>query len=318
MKVIDLAIAADWEYDRDFVGLVEGEARTLGLSTLQIWPVNLPETLRALAAGETDIRFLVDRAVGASPEFHALQSIVRACGAGVLDPVEKVRWASDKATMHLEFIANGLATPYTVILPAFESRPDAGISTADLTPLGSPFFIKPANTTGGSLGVVPGAASLLDVALARRTYPTDKYLLQERIVPREADGRRFWFRGFFALGLVLCTWWDDRTHAYAELLADEIARYGLSELPGIVRRIAAVSGIRFFSTEVAMDARGRFIVIDYVNETCDMRLASVHADGVPDAVVGAVASRIAAFVRDGRTVRADEIGPHRKEREEEK
>lgn len=300
MKVIDLAIAADWEYDRDFAALVEGAARNLGLSTLQVWPANLPETLRELEAGEIDIRFLVDRAVGASPEFHSFQSAVHARGADVLDPVDKVRWASDKATMHLEFIANGLETPYTVILPSFESRPDAGISASDLVPLGTPFFIKPANTTGGSLGVVPGAASLLDVALARRTYPTDKYLLQERIAPREADGRRFWFRGFFALGLVVCAWWDDRTHAYAELLADEIAGYGLHELSGVVRKIAAVSGIRFFSTEIALDARDRFIVIDYVNETCDMRLGSVHADGVPDAVVGAVASRIAAFVRDAR------------------
>ncbi len=51
--------------------------------------------------------------------------------------------------MHLEFIANGLATPYTVILPSFESRPDPGISASDLAPLGKPFFIKPANTTGG-------------------------------------------------------------------------------------------------------------------------------------------------------------------------
>ena len=40
-------------------------------------------------------------------------------------------------------------------------------------------------------------------------------------------------------------------------------------------------------------------MIDYVNETCDMRLASVHADGVPDAMAGAIASRIAAFVRPG-------------------
>ena len=308
MKIIDLAFAADWEYDRDFAALVERSARRLGLSTLQIWPSDLPETLRALEAGEIDIRFLVDRAVGASPGFHALQRVVRARGADVIDPIEKVRWASDKATMHLEFIANGLATPYTVILPSFESSPNPGVSAAGLVPLGAPFYIKPANTTGGSLGVVPGAETLLDVALARRTYPTDKYLLQERIVPRETDGRRFWFRGFFALGLVLCAWWDDRTHAYRELLADEIAEYGLHGLYGIVRKIATVSGIRFFSTEIALDARGRLIVIDYVNETCDMRLASAHADGVPDAIAGAIASRIAAFVRDGREARAAGTG----------
>ncbi len=109
------------------------------------------------------------------------------------------------------------------------------------------------------------------------------------IVPLEADGRRFWFRGFFALGLVVCAWWDDRTHAYTELLADEVAGRGLRGLDGVVRRIAAVSGIRFFSTEIALDAARPLHRDPFTsNETCDMRLGSVHADGVPDAVVGAV------------------------------
>ena len=311
MKTIDLAMAADWDYDRDFIALVDRSARRLGLSTLEIWPADLPRTLKALEAGDLDIRFLVDRAVGASPGFHALERAVRARGADVLDPIEKVRWASDKATMHLEFIANGLTTPYTIILPSFEARPDLAISAADLVPLGIPFYIKPANTTGGSLGVVAGGATLLDVALARRTYPTDKYLLQERIETREKGGRRFWFRGFFALGLALCAWWNDRTHAYAELRADEIAAHGLYGLYGIVRRIAAISGIRFFSTEIALDARGRLVVIDYINETCDMRLASAHPDGVPDALAEAIALRIAAFVRDASEGRAAGSGAGR-------
>ena len=62
---------------------------------------------------------------------------------------------------------------------------------------------------------------------------------------------------------------------------DEAARHGLIPIYGIVRTIARVSRLRFFSTEVAMDVRGRFVVVDYVNEICDMRLRSVHADGCP-------------------------------------
>jgi hypothetical protein len=201
--------------------------------------------------------------------------------------------------MHLEFIANGLDTPHTVILPSFASRPEAGVTEADLLPLGSPFVIKPANTTGGSLGVVKEARTLDAVTAARRTYSTDKYLLQERIRPREEDGKRFWFRGFFILGLVQCAWWDDGTHLYAEIIPDDVERYGLHALYPIVRRIASVSKLRFFSTEIVRDETGRSIVVDYVNESCDMRLQSGHADGVPDALVAAVASRIASFVRDG-------------------
>ena len=146
----------------------------------------------------------------------------------------------------------------------------------------------------GSLGVIADAAGPADVLAARRTYPNDKYLLQEKVVPEVRAGRRSWFRGFYVLGEVHLTWWDDLTHVYAELGYDEAARSGLVPVYGIVRDIARVSKLRFFSTEVARDVRGRLLVVDYVNEICDMRLRSGHPDGVPDAVVGRIAGRIAA------------------------
>jgi hypothetical protein len=197
--------------------------------------------------------------------------------------------------MHLEFLTAGLETPHTVILPAANEAPDPALTPALLAPLGVPFVIKPANTTGGSVGVVADAASPADVLAARRTYPADKYLLQEKVVPETRDGRRFWFRGLYVLGEVYLTWWDDRTHLYAELGPDEAASLGLAPIYATVRTIARVSRVRFFSTEIARDVRGRLVVIDYVNEICDMRLRSVHPDGVPDAVVTRIADRIAAF-----------------------
>jgi len=137
--------------------------------------------------------------------------------------------------------------------------------------------------------------TLIDfVAWAIKTYPADKYLLQEKVVPETVDGRRSWFRGFYVLGEVHLTWWDDRTHIYAELGPDEAVSLGLAPIYAIVRTIARVSRLRFFSTEIARAAGGRIVVVDYVNEICDMRLRSVHPDGVPDAVVGRIADRIAA------------------------
>ena len=200
--------------------------------------------------------------------------------------------------MHLEFHAAGIRTPHTVILPAYASCPDPGLVPAALVPLGRPFYVKPANTTGGSLGVVAGAVSLDDVDLARRTYPADKYLLQEEVVPEERGGRRFWFRGYHAFGFVQAAWWDDRTHLYTAFGPGDIEAFGLAPLFEIVRRIAAVCGLEFFSTEIARDREGRWVAVDYVNESPDMRLQSRHADGVPDAVVEAVASRIAAWVAE--------------------
>jgi len=295
VKRYDLAITHDWEYDRDFVRLVEGAAGARGLATLLVAPSDIHAVLEDYRSGATDFRLLFDRASGASPEFIGLQALAVERGRDVLDPLDRIRWASDKATMHLELLSAGLAAPHTIILPSYAAQPETRVSPADLAPLGVPFVIKPANTTGGSLGVVADASTAADVTAARRTYPADKYLLQEKVRPEVLDGRRFWFRGFYVLGEVHLTWWDDRTHVYDELSNAEAGTRGLAPLYAMVRTIARVSKLRFFSTEVARDAAGRFVVVDYVNEICDMRLRSAHPDGVPDAVVRRIAERIAAY-----------------------
>jgi hypothetical protein len=290
----DLAVTHDWEYDADFVRLVEEAARARGLKTLLIPPAEVERALREFRAGAIDFGVLLDRGAGASPEFVALQALARERGRDVVDGLDQLRWASDKATMHLELLSAGVRTPYTQILPAFAVQPEIPLTAGDLAPLGAPFVIKPANTTGGSLGVIADAGGIDDVLAARKTYPADKYLLQEKVVPLVRNGRRHWFRGFYVLGEVHLTWWDDRTHVYAELGSDEAAAEGLAAVYRIVRTIARVSRLRFFSTEVAKDAAGRLLVVDYVNEICDMRLRSAHADGVPDTVVARIADRIAA------------------------
>lgn len=294
----DLALALDWEYDWDFLRLVEQRARALGLSTFIVWNNNLAGTLELLKAGRMRIRFLIDRASDAAAEFCPLQQLVAAGGGEVLEPLERLRWASDKATMHLEFIAHGLHTPFTIILAPFHSSEEVRLSVADLAHLGRPFVIKPANTTGGGLGVVEGAETLQDVLEARQEHRHDKYLLQQKVVPLERDGRQFWFRGYYVCGLTQCAWWNDRTHLYQVLTPEEVARYELSPLFDIVEKIAAICRLRFFSTEIALDRYGTFVVIDYVNELCDMRMQSRYADGVPDALVDAIATRLASYVRD--------------------
>ncbi|MBC7187240.1 MAG: hypothetical protein H5U38_09425 [Calditrichaeota bacterium] len=294
----DLALALDWEYDWDFVRLVARRAEDLGLRTLIVWKNNLAGTLELLAAGRVRIRFLFDRASDAAHEFYALQRLVAEQGGEVLEPLEKLRWASDKATMHLEFIANGLHTPFTIILPPFHSTEEVRLSVADLAHLGRPFVIKPANTTGGGIGVVEGAETLQDVLEARQEHRHDKYLLQQKVVPMERDGKQFWFRGYYVCGLTQCAWWNDRTHVYQMLTAEDIARYELAPLFSIVEKIASICHLRFFSTEIALNQQGTFVVIDYVNELCDMRMQSRYADGVPDELVDLIATRLASYVRE--------------------
>jgi hypothetical protein len=97
----DLALASDWEYDGDFFDLIVDEAQLLGLSTVVIWPADLAETSQAFRDGTLDFRVL-DRAASAAPDSPSSRTWP-ATQRLILDPMENLRWASDKATMHLEF-----------------------------------------------------------------------------------------------------------------------------------------------------------------------------------------------------------------------
>jgi len=293
----DFCVATDWEYDKDFINLIERVAQEkYNLTTYLVEPFNLNETIDRIRNDEISFHFFYDRRSDSSPEFLKLHNLMLQNNVPVLDSLEQLKWASDKATMHLEFIANGLITPYTIIIPPFNTTEKILLSVADLANLGRPFIIKPANTTGGGIGVVNGAETLQDILTARMVYDNDKYLLQEKVKPIEKDGLRFWFRGFFCCGLIDCSWWDDTTHVYETLIQDHVKAYQLDELFIIVEKIAKIIQLNFFSTEIALSQNGKFVVIDYVNEICDMRLKSFHRDGVPDHIVKKIVNQIIEYV----------------------
>jgi hypothetical protein len=298
-------MATDWEYDSDFFALLERAARLEhGLSCLIVQPSNLQETVDRYRRGDLTFDFLYDRGSDTSPEFLELNNLAARDGIPVLDPLLRLKWASDKATMHLEFIAHGLMTPYTIIIPPYIEQKSLALTNQDLEKLGPSFFIKPANTTGGGIGVFEGGTTLKHVLEVRREFAADKYLLQERVRPIEREARRFWFRGFFCCGSVECCWWDPEFHIYDLLTTDQAEMCRLGELFEIVRKISLIVKLNFFSTEIALSQEDRFIVVDYVNEVCDMRLKSGHVDGVPDKVVNRISENIAAYVKHHKKSRS--------------
>jgi hypothetical protein len=110
-------------------------------------------------------------------------------------------------------------------------------------------------------------------------------LIQEKIYPKILDGKRAWFRCYWAFGKPISVWWDDETHVYDVLHSSEIEKFGLKKLNQLTRSIHKITGLDFFSTEIALTNKNIFVVIDYVNDQCDMRLKSLHKDGVPDEIV---------------------------------
>ena len=285
MHTYDLALAWNWEFDHDFIYGIEQECRKHGITTYRIDPTHLSSTLEDVKSGRIHFQSFFDRASDADTEFLPLVRWMVEHALYYINPYHRVMHAVDKATMHLESISNGLNVPDTVFLPPFNEQKDVSLCPADIDRLGKPFVIKPVNTTGGGTGVVMNARTLDDVLQSRQDHKNDKYLIQQVIVPDDLDGNRAWFRVYYAFGDIVLCWWDDQTHMYSELSRAHERRYGLEQLRDVMRTIQSICQLDFFSSEIAYTSQKKFVVVDYVNEVCDMRLQSKFANGSPDAVV---------------------------------
>jgi len=285
MKTVDLAVAWNWEYDEDFVRGICRECEKVGLSIYEVQPRNLSETIDSLQRQELSVRVFYDRASDADEAFLPLVSLLQRGSVRVINPHGLMKYAIDKATMHLELMAHGLYVPHTIILPSYNQKKEIELVSSELERIGKPFVVKPANTTGGGTGVVLNAMMVQDIADARQEHRDDKYLLQEKVHPKDLDGRRGWFRAYYAFGEIIPCWWDDLTHRYSELSYEQEDRFGLLPLRNAMQVIEHICKLDFFSSEIVQTGDGGFVVVDYVNEICDMRLQSKYGNGAPDAVV---------------------------------
>ncbi len=297
-----LGIAWDWEFDRDFVLMLENQIQSHRMLSYSISHHNVNETIRKIQKGDLRFGAFLDRAGDGDEKFLPLARAVKKTPATFLNHPDLVLHAVDKATMHLEFIQKGIEVPFSIIISPYTKKKEVELRLSDIAKLKWPFIIKPANTTGGGIGVVLNAASLKDVIETRQHHKNDKYLLQEKIVPMPMNGKKSWFRIFSVFGDVIPCWWDDETHIYSLVTKKDVTTFHLRPLVTITKRIYEVCSLDFFSTEIAVTPEQKFITVDYVNDICDMRLQSTHIDGVPDIAAIEICRKIAKHLKN--TLRA--------------
>jgi hypothetical protein len=281
----DLAISYTWIYDKEFIDLIEKILQSGGLKTYIIHKGNLQEVIENLRGKEISFRAYLDRASDEDAEFDSVTKILERRKCYIINPHKKVNKAVNKYLMHKKLAKRNLTLPKTFLLSSYDIDENLSLTKKDLDFLKRPFIIKPAVYSGGGEGVQLNGTSLEQIQNERIKNHSEEYLIQEKINPRIIEGMRAWFRVFWAFGKVIPTWWDDYTHIYNLVTAREIKRHHLLSLYRITRRLSRLNGLDYFSTEIALTKDHRFVLIDYVNDQCDMRLKSNHVDGVPDVVV---------------------------------
>lgn len=297
--MIDLLVAWDWEFDAEFIRYFEEEAVEHGLKCFFVNPSNLGEALDRIRNEKLRFKVLLDRASDTSEIFDPLIDKLILAGTKAFNEASNAIRAMDKATMHLELLTKGIDVPYTIILSTSDDVNN--IKESELKRLGRPFIIKPSRG-GGGYGVVVGAETLGDIMAARQEYRDDKYLLQEKVVPVIINNNRAYFRVFYVCGKTIPCWWDNETHIFTALEKKEEDKYHLGKLRDTTKAIAEVSRLDFFSTEICITDSGRYVVVDYVNDPCDMRPKSIYIDGVPDNIIKEIINELIHFVKKAEPV----------------
>ncbi len=233
---------------------------------------------------------LWDRAGDVHREALRLSDWAEALGSRVINPARSARLIQDKANLHRLLLQHDLPVPQTRFLADHCSAEELRWAC------GKYLVLKPVRSGGGE-GVRIQEWNENSIWEAMRIRPGEIWLLQEYIEPALVAGRRAWFRVYYLFGEIRICWWDNRTHVYDFMPCREVDQLGFGELRSLVRRIGESFPLQLFSTEIVYREDGRPIIVDYINDPCDLRRRSRVPDGVPDELLNWVYDKIFATAR---------------------
>ncbi|MSU63739.1 MAG: hypothetical protein EXS31_15285 [Pedosphaera sp.] len=296
MRNYDLVMTHKLDADDFFIHCVQRHCAERGLNFFLIEPLWAEQFLLKLRSRDVRARALLNlHSEHHQPEdvFHQIVNLAFEQGTQVIDPPDVARAAFDKARLHPRLIQAGLQLPHTLIVER-ERIESFEFSATELEHLGSPFVVKPAMGYGKH-GVILNATGPADLRRCASEWSDTHYLVQRLITPRTLGNDPAYFRVFHAFGSIWTCWWNYFTDCYRIVTESEMESFHLAPLHQISSRLAEISGMRFFSTEVAITDAGDYILIDYVNDQCHMLAQSANPRiGVPNAVVAAIAERLVA------------------------
>jgi hypothetical protein len=300
MRVYDLVMTHKLDADDLFIHCVQKHCAEARMNFFLVEPLWVEQFLREWERGAVTAKVLLNmHSEHHQPDevFHRLVRLAGERQTKVINPLDKTLAAFDKAAMHGRLLAAGIHVPYTVVVPP-ERLAGFRLEESERQALGRPFVIKPAMGYGRR-GVLLDATSEADLARSAAAWPNDAYLLQRLIVPRQVNGWPAYYRVYYVFGSTWTCWWNCYTDTYRLVSAQELQDLPLWLLEALAHRIADISGMSFFSSEVALTDSGEFVVIDYVNDQCHMLSQTANPQiGVPDGLVASIAQRLVQGARE--------------------
>ena len=293
-RIYDLVMTHKLDADDLFIHRVQQHCAEQRLNFFLIEPLWVEPFCDQFAKGKIWARALLNmHSEHHLPEdnYHRLIWLAHERQTKVIDPPDVAIETFDKARLHARLVGAGFEVPFTVIVPRAQAD-NFVLVEADRAALRAPFVIKPSRGYGRR-GVIMDATSEGDLARSVAAWSDQHYLLQRRIVPQCRNEEPVYFRVFHVFGSVWFCWWNCFTDRYRLPTPAEEEQWASTPLREIVHRIARLTGMKFFSSEIALSESNELVLIDYVNDQCHMLSQSANPQmGVPDELVGAIARRL--------------------------
>ena len=170
--------------------------------------------------------------------------------------------------------------PATVVIRAGE--PSRELTAEERQGVGERCVIKPSWGVAGKGVVANVRPTAENIEAARQFDPKDDYLVQRMIKWEKFGARTAYLRGYNVLGFRTLLWWAPETKLYDLVTWEDVRQYDLMGAVELIDRMAAVTGMDYFSSEIAITSglgQPRFVLIDYCNDQCDLNPVSAQPDG---------------------------------------
>jgi len=250
----------------------------------KVW---VSDFLQKLKKKEISVRVLLDLSNNqtiAEDPYMMLAREVKKQGGHVIDDPEITSVVAHKGLFHQIMLENNILVPETIIVGRNDIE-NFKVNNEIKDIVGVPFVVKPA-WGDSSTGVILDGCSQYDLLKSAEQAPeSDAFLVQRLVKPKPLGEYVGWFRMFHIINEVIPCWWNPTSHEYHLVSPVQRQKYKLGPLVRIVKDIARVSKMKFFTSEICLDLDGHFYTVDYINADPDMNPRSFYANGVPDEVV---------------------------------
>jgi hypothetical protein len=268
---VDFVFALDYlSINSGLLKIMQEAMAAYGLSSLLVNKSSVEQTLQAVRKGRLKPHLYLDLCSRPGDPFYALLEAMAAVGVHTLCDPKSLPYTF-KAFSHPPLERAGLPLPPSVIIRRDE--PDRDLTPDELARVGDRCVIKPSYGVAGLGAVINAAPDRASIAKAREFNRADDWLVQKMIRWNKLPHRDAYLRGYNVLGYRTLMWWSN-DHGYQRLTWDDFHKHDLAGAVELIDRVAAVTNVEFFSSEIAITADpgapDRFCLIDYVNDQCDI------------------------------------------------